>query len=173
MALVFVVAVLFVMFDFYRNDDDVFIKIAIWRYQFEGGAHAYYFVIENDGTFTSYYGIVRNPRNHRGETRIQRHDFLSSVEEREVVLLSEQEFQDIAELVRIVTAIENGSSTSWGTLFRTDFVYTALYHNRKHYGGISARSGYFQELISDLVYLSPLEVCWHHWQGSWRYEYEW
>ena len=90
--LLFAVSAWFAIFAFQREDKDVFIKIALWYYRYEGGHSAHYFVVENDGTFTSYLGNVRNHND------ITRRNFLRLVSDREVIILNEQEFQNISEI---------------------------------------------------------------------------
>jgi len=157
--LMLVVLVLFAMFIFQRNDRDIFIKVAILRYQGHGNFYAHYFVVGNDGTFTSYYGRVRN---HDSIRSIRRRNFLSSIQEKEVVLLGEQDFQNISELVSTIVAIENRLELFHGEVIRTEFTDVTLYHKGTIYGGANVRSRYFQELTSELVQLSPLSVSWNY-----------
>jgi len=154
--LALMVLTLFAVVLFPRQDDNLFFKVAIWRYQYGGGVHVHYFVVESNGTFTSYYGV---PRNH---DNIARRNFLKSVHEKEVIMLSEQDMQNISELVRAVTAIENSIEPWSGMAFVSSFTRTALYYDGTVYGGSNIRSGYFQKLISELVQLSPLSISWHH-----------
>ncbi|MCL2388571.1 MAG: hypothetical protein FWC89_13650 [Defluviitaleaceae bacterium] len=162
MILLLATLILATIFICQRDSRDVLVKVAIFHYRGQGVFHAYYFVVTNDGTFTSYYGRVRN---HNNDKSIRNRNFLSSVQEKEVVILSEKDFQNISELVHIVAIVEN-CPTFGGTFIRTEFTDTSFYHNGIVYGGVgvNARSGYFQELISELVLLSPLSIDWKHWQ---------
>ena len=151
-----IVFVMFAVLVFERHDgdDDVFIKIAIWRsWQYGDAPRVTFFVISNDGTLTSYIGISRS----HGD--ITRRNFIRTVHEKEEIALNEQDFQSISELAGIVAAVENDSQL-WNGAVLSSIITTSLYYNGNIYGGTSARSRYFHELIGKVVQLSPLSVSW-------------
>jgi len=151
--LVITIVSVIITFQMQRQDYDVFIKIVIWSSSPHGNAPLVnYLVIGNDGTFTSYFGTSRN----HGD--ITRRNFMRSVQEQEVVILDAQDFQNITELANAVIAIENNPQL-WpeAILSRT---HVTLYYNGNIYGDSTARSGYFHELISTIVQLSPLSIHW-------------
>ena len=137
-----------------RKDDDIFVKIAIWRSsspEHMSVPLVHYFVINDDRTFTSYFGTSRNHND------ITRHNFMRSIQEKEVVVLDAQDFQSISELVSVVIAVENNSQ-QWNEVVLSDRMFATLYHNGNVYGHSTARSGYFQELINKAIQLSPLSI---------------
>jgi len=133
-----------------QDDDGVFIKVAMWRSsapEYVAVPYVHYVIIKDDGTLTSYFGISRK------HSDITRRNFMRSVHEQETLVLNEEDFKNISELVSKIIAIEN-DPRQWTVSFLTGTMST-LYHNGNIYGQSTARSGYFQELINKITQLSP------------------
>ena len=94
---------IFIVLSCQRHDEDIFIEVVIWP---GGGGERntpiYYFVVTNNGTLISYAGFSRSGIDHP-----RRHNFLRSVQERTEVVLSEEDFQYISELVSVIVSGES------------------------------------------------------------------
>jgi len=136
------------------KEDDVYIRLAVWRST--SPAHmtvpyVHYFILKNDRTLISYYGISRSHHD------ISRRNFMRSVYNKEAILLNEQDFLNIHEHIGIMTSVENNHQM-WTKAVLSDFMNATLYYNGNVYGGSTVRSIYFHELINKIIELSPLVI---------------
>ena len=119
---------------------------------FEGGGcgnnnRAYYFVLNNDGTLISYYGISRN------HCDISRRDFMRTVRAREEIVLSEQDFQSVTELVRAVSEKYHSQESAFLTMRRV-----TLFYDGNVYDDLTNPIIEFQDLANKLMQLTPLRT---------------
>ena len=130
------------------EDEDVFAKMAIWNGPLNGNnLPVYYFVIKNDGTLVSYFGTARSHHD------LSRNRFMLFTRQRDVTVLSDQDFQRISEMVNAVAA-DNYS----GEFSRvTTHAHILLLHNENIYGGSSGDITVpLFDLANEILRLSPL-----------------
>jgi len=146
LAIVTFVAIM--IFQRQRQEQNVFMEMII----FPGGvcvnnAHVYRFVVRNDGTFISYYGISRN---HCDFSR----NIVRFFWRRARITLDEQDFHIISELTSLVAENYNNMEESlfWGQRRVT------LLFNGEIFGDSTALGESLQALTDEVVRLSPLTV---------------
>jgi len=128
-----------------RQDDNILMEIVFWpRGGGDRGSPVYHFVVKDDGTFISYYGLSRSDSNRNRTSSVIR-----VIEERKEISLSDKEFSHISELVdRIVSGDSEGGAFSSALAM---FIYDGnIYENS------TAWSGALHEMIQMFFELAPL-----------------
>ena len=98
--IILVVSMIFTAFSCQRYNENILMEMVEWP---GGGSERnspiYYFVVTNDGILISYFGLSRSGVDHP-----RRHNFIRSVQEREEITLSEEDFRYISELVYVIVS---------------------------------------------------------------------
>ena len=113
------------------------------------GSRAYYFVINSNGTFTSYNG--RSRINSCDNIR-SGNPLIPILRRRERITLSEEEYQYIFELVDTITSGRAKGEISIQTR-------AILIHNGNIYGRVYM-TGTLKDLLSTINRLTPLTIHW-------------
>jgi len=133
-----------------RRDDDILMEMVIfWSVgdDVRRSSIIYYFVVRNDGTLISYYGLSRN-RSDDSSGRIS----MRTVREREELALNESDFAHISELVNAIVTRE---TLEYHAL--TD-LHVRFIHNGNIYECNTVRSEPLHNLVRIIIELTPLSV---------------
>jgi len=154
--LIFLLSITLIIFTFRsirEKDTDTLFKIIIFYYEPYGRPpSAHYFVIKSDGVLTSYFGTARR----FGE--ISRRNPMTSIQERETITLSEDDFENIKELLYVSIFSRKDEELWMPSVWDMNFVF--LYHDGIAHNLQGARTRYFHNLIYIVTQLSPLDVRW-------------
>jgi len=146
-AIVTTVVVIFEVTSRPRQYDDVLAEIVVWPGgRWSRGSLINYFVVTNDGILISYYG-----RSRRDGDSTMTYNFIRSVREREEVILSEEDFLYIYELVNSIV-VDTSERLIWASSL------VMFLHNGNIYEHSSAWSNPLRDLIRAISRLSPLPV---------------
>ena len=148
------ISALFIIFSHQRRYEDVLMRVVIWTCPSgERNVPIYDFIVKNDGTLISYYGLSRSRHDHS-----RTHNFIRSVQEREKITLSEEEFRHVSELLNAV--VENYHREFEDTMAISHEIIT-LFYDGNTYGGMGVRSMRFQRLVDEIFRLAPLNFAEH------------
>jgi len=111
-----------------------------------------YFVVKNDGTLIGYDGISHN-RCHLSRGYFSRRNLLISIQERGEIRLSEQDFQDISDLVNKLVESYDGNDS----LVITHMHFTLLYEGIL-YGNSTMFVTELMHLFNKIIELIPLTI---------------
>jgi len=146
------VVVVFVAISNQREKGEILAEIVIWPNGGGGrGGPIYYFVVRSDGTLIGYHGRSRSDSGH-DRTR----NFVRSIQEREHVGLSSDDFLYISELIsRIVLGADNVEGYLEGYHGSTHVMFL---QNGYFYENSSFRSRSLQNLLRMLFRLTSISI---------------
>jgi len=142
----------------YRStSDNILAEVVVWSGTgTPRGAGVYYFVIKNNGTLVGYYGRSRSSSEHSRSS-----NFLMLIQRRKRVILNEEEFSHISQLVERIVEI-NTHLDGWLGQEMSFTSTTAMFlHNGNVHEHGSVRSGSLRELNRMLFELTYISRRWY------------
>lgn len=146
-AIVLVLVLVLTLIFHQKQDDNILMELVYWPGGGGGrGSPIYSFIVKDDGTFISLYGLSRSNSDY---TRTR--NFMILIREREEIALSDEDFLLISELVNKVVS---GCSEMW----HLTNLFTIFIHDGNIYEKGTARSGALSEMIQVFFELTPISV---------------